>query len=210
VVDRALSYDLTIVGVGTFGVTVAAGRASVEKLERPRPRGQADFRLRGDPLVLAELLAGADHRIGRFFGPVRARGRRRSLAALAALPSAPLALAEAARAGARLGPGLVYPALAYAVDQDWTRGHAFTVAQVVTGPPDETWFLSARDGAGLAVTRRPPGTPPDATVTMSRGVFDRLLRGEPVAAGERPAVRGDRAAVELMRAWTQRAQGARA
>jgi hypothetical protein len=41
---------------------------------------------------------------------------------------------------------------------------------------------------------------------MSRPVFDRLLRAEPVASGERPKVRGDRDAVALMRSWTQRAQ----
>jgi hypothetical protein len=30
---------------------------------------------------------------------------------------------------------------------------------------------------------------------MSRDAFDRLLRGDPHPAGDRPAVRGDRAAV---------------
>ena len=42
---------------------------------------------------------------------------------------------------------------------------------------------------------------------MSRQVFDRLLREEPVPSGRRPVVRGDRAAVAAMHAWTQRVQG---
>jgi hypothetical protein len=64
-----------------------------------------------------------------------------------------------------------------------------------------------RDGAPVAVERREGTAPPDATVTMSSAAFEHLLRGEPAPSGERPAVRGDRAAVALLRAWTERAQG---
>ena len=42
---------------------------------------------------------------------------------------------------------------------------------------------------------------------MSRAAFDRLLRDEPAAAGELPVIRGDRAAVAALKAWTDRAQG---
>jgi hypothetical protein len=206
VIGGPLGYDLTIAGTGTFAVAIAGGRASVERIARPRPRSEAEFHLSGDPLLLAELLAGVNHRIGRFFGPVRVRGRKRRLSALRALPAATLSLTGAARAGAKLDPELVYHALAYAVHPSWTRGHSFTIAQAITGDPGETWYLTARDGAGVTVS--PTGTRPDATVTMARAVFDRLLRAEPVPNGERPVIRGDRDAVALMRAWTQRAQGA--
>jgi hypothetical protein len=67
--------------------------------------------------------------------------------------------------------------------------------------------VAVRDGAPLAVTRRPPAEPPDAVVSMSRVTFDRLLRGERTVNGERPQVRGDRAAVAALKAWTDRAQG---
>jgi hypothetical protein len=202
---EAVAYDLTIGEVGTFGVTVAGKRTYVERLERPRPRGQADFHLSGDALALAELLAGVDHRIGRFFGGLRVRGRRNRVDVLRALPGAQSSLAEAARAGAKLDPELVYRAFAYAVHPSWTRSHTFTVAQEITGDLPETWYLTARDGAGLAVSSSPPAGGPDATVSMSRTAFDQLLRGE--TATERPAVRGDRAAVDRMRLWTLRAQG---
>jgi hypothetical protein len=43
---------------------------------------------------------------------------------------------------------------------------------------------------------------------MTRAAFDRLLKDEPPAPGERPLVRGDRAAVALLKAWTDRARGA--
>ncbi len=108
-----------------------------------------------------------------------------------------------------LEPELVYRTLAYAVHPSWTRGHRFTIAQIVDGDGvggNEIWYLTANDGAGLSVAPTPRGHTTDASVSMTRAVFDRLLRGEPVASGERPIVRGDREAVALMTAWTRRAQ----
>lgn len=207
VVDQALDYDLTIREVGTFSVALAGRRCFVNPLEAPRPRGVADFHLSADALVLAELLAGVHHRIGRFTGAVRYTGRRRRMRALRALRGAPLTLAEAVRGGARLEPELAYRALAYAVHPSWTKGRGFTIAQTISGARPETWFLTARDGAGLTVADTPPPEPPAARVTMTRDAFDRLLRGEPVPRGQRPAVRGDHLAVALMKSWTDRAQG---
>ena len=206
-IEGPLGYDLTIREAGTFAVGIAGGRASVEQIEIPRPRGIAEFHLTGDAVVLCELLAGVEHRIGRFFGPVRVRGRKRRVKELRALVASTATVAEAARAGARLDPGLVYRLLAYAIHPTWTRGHDFTIAQEITGAPLETWYLTARDGAGVTVSGVAPAEEPDATVTMSRQVFDTLLREEPVPSGRRPVVRGDRDAVAAMLAWTQRVQG---
>ena len=205
-VKGPLSYDLSIGGVGMFSVSVTAGRTFVRTIEEPRSRAEADFHLRAAPLVLAELLAGVEHRMGRFFGPARIRGRKRRAKALRVLPGATATLAEAARAGAQLEPELVYRTLAYAVHPSWTRGHRFTIAQVIDGEPNETWYLTADDGAGLSVSPTARGRTPDASVSMTRDVFDRLVRAEPVASGERPIIRGDREAVAHMTAWTRRAQ----
>jgi hypothetical protein len=204
VLGEPLAYDLTINGVGTFGVTVTEGRARVEQLDRSRPRSQAAFHVRGDPLALAEMLAGVDHKVRRFRGPVTVRGRRRGVIPLTTLSAASISLTDAARAGAALEPELVYRTLAYAIHPSWTRGHHFTIAQEITS--GETWYLTARNGAGLAVSATAPGTP-DATVTMTRAAFDSMLRGEQPPPGERPTVRGDREAVEFMRTWTLRVQG---
>ena len=206
-IEGPLAYDLTIREAGSFAVTIAGGRASVEPIDVPRPRSVAAFHLTADALVLAELLAGVQHRIGRFFGPARVRGRKRRVKELWALPASNAALADAARAGARLDPGLAYRLLAYAVHPTCTRGYDFTIEHVITGAPSETWYLTAADGAGVSVSSSPPAEAPDATVTMSREGFDCLLRDQPVPAGRRPDVHGDHSAVAAMRGWTQRAQG---
>jgi hypothetical protein len=205
-IERPLGYDLTIAGLGTYAVGIAAGRATVVSLDAPRGRPDAEFHLTADPLILAELLAGVDHRIGRFFGPARVRGRKRRVKALAPLRTTTATLADAARAGAALDPELVYRAFAYAVHPSWTRGHTFTVAQQVEGDPPETWYLTANDGAGLTVSKTPPDAAPVATVEMSRETFSHILREDTVPPGRRPCIRGDRGAVALMHGWTQRAR----
>ncbi|WP_156027760.1 hypothetical protein [Candidatus Solirubrobacter pratensis] len=204
--DEPLAYDLTIDGIGTFAVTVQDGVATVEPLHKARSRRAARFELRSDALTLAELLAGGERRIGRFTGRARVTRRRRKARVLRALPAAQMSLAEAVRAGARLDPAHVFAALPFAIDPSWTSGHAFTVAQQVTEPEPRTWYITVDDGAGVTVGESE--RPADATVTMTRAAFDRLLRDEPSAAGDRPLVRGDRAAVSLLKEWTDRARGA--
>jgi hypothetical protein len=203
-----LEYDLTIAGRGTYAISVGAGRAEARPTGAPRPRSQAAFHVAADIVTLAELLAGVEKRMGRWIGSVRVHGRRRDAVALRdALVHARIDLPAAARAGARLGPDLVFPAFAYAIDPSWTRGRSFTVTQEITGPPAARWHVTVRDGARVAVSRREPAAPADAVVAMSREAFGRLVAGEPAPSGERPAIRGDRAAVATLKAWTDRAQG---
>ena len=106
-----LDYDLTIAEAGTFAVKVdSRGTARVHARPEPRGRPHAEFHLTADALTFAELLAGVDHRIGRWRGPAllgqppqagraaRAAGdvgqpqrsgpRRRGARALARLPDA--------------------------------------------------------------------------------------------------------------------------
>jgi hypothetical protein len=206
--DGALSYDLTVRGVGTFAVSVGNdGAARVRRLTRRRSRSEALFHLAGDPLALAELLAGERRRVGRFARRARVTGRRKGVRALAQLPAARLSLADAVRAGARLEPALVCRALPFAVAPEWTRGHAFTVAQEIVELAPRAWYVTARDGARLRVVEHASGAPADATVAMTRAAFDRLLRGEPAAEGERPVVRGDRTAVAALKRWIDLARG---
>ncbi|MEA2279613.1 MAG: hypothetical protein QOK21_220 [Solirubrobacteraceae bacterium] len=198
-----LSYDITIRGLGTFAVTLEDGAGRAEPIAARRSRREAAFHLAAGPRTLAELLAGEPHRIGRFSGPARFRGRRRRLAELRPVVEAPLSLAAAARAGAAVEPGLAWRTLGAAVRPAWTRGLHFTIEQVTDA---QRWYISARDGAGLAVTSGPPPQPPAATVTMSRAAFDRLLRDEPHVAGDRPWIRGDREAVAALLALADRAR----
>jgi hypothetical protein len=204
-----LDYDLTIAEAGTFAVTIDGPTARVSARPQPRGRGHADFHLSADALTLAELLAGVGHRIGRWRGPARFSGSRRKLDVLRSLPATKLTLAEAARAGADLDPAQVYRTLSYAVHPAWTKGERFTLAQEITGEKPETWYLSARDGAGMTVSANPPEEGVEATVSMTRRTFDLMLRDEPVPSGERPAVRGDRRVVGLVKAWMDQAQHGR-
>ena len=160
-VGYPLEYDLLIRGTGLYAVSLTASGATARPLERPRPRAAAAFHVAADAAALAELLAGVEKRMGRWSGSVRIRGRRgRARALRTALVRCDLSLAAAARAGARLDPDVVFPAFAYAVDPAWTRGHRFTVAQEILDPEPARWHVAVRDGAPLAVTRRPPADRP--------------------------------------------------
>ena len=106
---------------------------------------------------------------------------------LRALPATSVSLADATRAGAELEPALVYRTLSYAVHPSWTRGERFTLAQEITGERPETWYLSARDGAGMTISADPPEDGVEATVSMPRRMFALMLREEPVP--ERRAAR---------------------
>ena len=119
-----------------------------------------------------------------------------------------LSLADVVRAGARLEPWLVYRALPHAIPPEWTRGHVFTVAQEIVELAPRAWYITARDGVRLTVVEHVAGAAADATVTMNRATFDRLLRGESVAGGELPVIRGDRDAVMTLKRWTDLARGA--
>ena len=98
-------------------MTIAGGRAYVKLLEAPRGRREAEFHLAADALTLAELIAGVPHRIGRFRGAARVSGRKRRVKPLRAIPAARISLAEAARAGARLEPALVFRTFPYVIQR---------------------------------------------------------------------------------------------
>jgi hypothetical protein len=207
-VPPPLEYDLTIRGSGTYAISIGESAAAARSIGGPRPREEALFHASADIVTLAELLAGVDKRMGRWIGSVKVNGRRRHAEALReALAGAGLDLAAAARAGADLDPDLVFRAFAYAIHPSWTKGHAFTVAQEIAGPQPLRWHVAVRDGKPLTVERRAPAEPPDAVVSMTRDAFAHLLRGENPPSGERPVIRGDRAAVALLKGWTDRAQG---
>jgi hypothetical protein len=207
-VAGSLEYDLTIRDSGTYAVSIGDHRASARSIGGPRPRDEAAFHAAADIVTLTELLAGVEKRMGRWIGSVKVHGRRRDAELLkAALTSARLDLAAAARAGVDLDPDLVFRTFAYAIHPSWTKGHRFTVVQELAGPQPMRWYMGVRDGRPISVERRAPQQPPDAVVSMTREAFAHLLRDEPAPSGERPTIRGDRAAVALLKAWTERAQG---
>ncbi len=206
IVQGPVDYDLTIAEVGTYAVTIAGGRAYVKLIEVPRGRREAEFHITAGALTLAELIAGVPHPIRRFRGPTRVSGRKRRIKPLRAIRGASLSLAEAARAGARLEPGLVFRTFPYVIHPAWSRDSSFTVAQRIASDPPETWYVTVGNGRGMKVQSTPPEGGADATVTMTPEAFGHLLRGEPVPPGHRPSVRGDRVAVALLKGWLDDAQ----
>jgi hypothetical protein len=207
VIEGSLTYDLTVRGIGTFAVFVEDGSARVVRLSRRRPRNQALFHLSGDVSSLAELLAGERTTFTRFRRRGRVTGRRKRARELAPLVQAQLSLAEAVNAGARVEPAFAYRALPHVIEPEWTKGHQFTIAQRIVGLEPQSWHISARDGLPLLVVEHATDAPADATVTMSRAAFDRLLTGEPQPSGDRPSIKGDRAAVAALKRWTDLARG---
>jgi len=101
----------------------------------------------------------------------------------------------------------VFRTFPYVIHAAWARNHSFTVAQEIAGDPPETWYVTVGNGRGMKVRSTPPDHAVDATVTMTREAFGHLLRGEQAPPGHRPVVRGDRAAVALLKTWLDRAQG---
>ena len=208
IVQGPVDYDLTIAEIGTFAVTVASGRAYVKRHRRAAraPGGRVPpLRRRAHARRADRRRAAQDRPLPRRGAGVGPQAPRQAAAA----PSPPrgISLAEAARAGARLEPALVFRTFPYVVQAAWSRGHSFTVAQQIAGDPPETWYISVGNGRGLEVLTTPPEDGADATVTMTPEAFGHLLRGEPVPPGQRPFIRGDRAAVALLKSWLDRAQG---
>ncbi|HET6547946.1 MAG TPA: hypothetical protein VFG79_05805 [Solirubrobacter sp.] len=204
-----LTYDLTIRGAGTFAIAAHDGTTDVRPLARPRGRKHAAFHLQADPQALGELLAGERRRPRRFGRAARLSGRRARFDQLhEALTATRLSLADAVKAGARLDPRLVYRVLPFAIPPEWTCGHVFTVQSQIAELAPRAWYVIARDGVPLTVVEHVAGAAADATVTMTRATFDRLLRGEPSGGGELPVIRGDRTAVAALKRWIDEASGA--
>ena len=202
-VAAPLDYDLEAEGLGRRRVTVGSGAGELAPLDSPRSRRGADFRVRSTPAGLVELVlaGGAPRPAGvRIAGTLRRRRARR------ALPAVPLRLAALASAGVLPQPGLLYRALAEAIDPEWTRGQRFTVVLEIDGPRGGVWSVTADDGAPLAVREGRPAGSANATVRTTQIGLQHLLDGEPPPRDDRAAIRGEPAVVGLLGRWTERAR----
>jgi hypothetical protein len=207
-VKGPLGYDITVDEVGTHRVLVGDGETTVV----PRPEGPdhtedgVEFALSGTAAALAALAAGEGALRALLGGRVRMHGRRRRARRLTALARRPIGLPEVARAGVRLDPGLIYRALACAVDPEWTRGETFCVENEIWGPGGGTWYVCVDDGAPLLVTRVAPPGGAVATVRTTAPAFQASLAGQAPPGGERVTVRGDLDAVRRLGELTDWAQ----
>ncbi len=194
-----VSYDLVFESRrGCARVTVADGATVLEHTRDPRPAGEVDFRVVGDPAALARLLIAGwwRRRFGR--GVASVRGRRDRLAALRALPAVKLDLRGLYRVGVRLEPELLLRLVAMMIEPSWTEHEQFALRFV----GQEPLYLVVRPGIAPAVV---PEAPASGVTTTVRGSAQELMLA---LAGPAPTVEiaGEDWPLVLLRKWIKRAQ----
>ena len=110
-------------------------------------------------------------------GRLRVSGKRRRALRLRALGSQQPTMGEVAAQGGEIDPDLVYRALEYLIDPDWTRGHRFVVCYELTGEHGGRWYVQIADGERLRVTSEAPANGADCTFSFSQETWDGLLSG---------------------------------
>ena len=209
-VPDTLAFDLGVSELGDYRVRVADGAARVDPAGDD---GRVDFRLSTDAAALVDLVTGAAKPFRLMLsGRLRIRGRRRKALKLRAMGSDPPEIQEVVRAGGRLEPDLLYRALPYLIDPEWTKGHRFAVRYEVTGDQGGTWFVEARDGEGLRVTTEAPANGNLASkVRVPFDAYQRLASGELTpnkAMQDRIThIEGELYPITLVGRWIDRSQG---
>jgi ribonucleoside-diphosphate reductase beta chain len=208
-VGGTMSYVLDVKELGTHRVSISGGRARVDRIESADDE-DVDFRLQADARTLADLVTGAHGPLGLMMrGKVRIRGKRRKALKLRKLSSGEVSMADVVEAGGALEPDILYRSLPYLIDPEWTSGHDFTVRHVVTGEGGGTWYVTARDGEPLEVTREDREA--IGTATVSFDSYQRMASGQvsPSVAMQNQLTKidGQIHPFTLLGRWIARAQG---
>jgi ribonucleoside-diphosphate reductase beta chain len=210
-VQGSLDYGLEIDEVGDYRISVVDGAATVVPAAES-PNGQPDFVVQTDAATLARLAAGASPVRLMLARRLRISGKRRRALKLRQL-AGNVSMRDVARAGIEPDPDLVYRALPYAIDPEWTRGQRFTLAYEMLA--DETggggvWYVKVEDGQ-VDVTTEPAQVEPDAKVSFTRETWLALVRGElspnEAMRGRLIRVEGKMFPVTLLGRWIERAEG---
>ncbi len=212
-VPGQLDYELEIADVGDYRVSIANGATTVSPAgQSPNGAHRPDFVMRTDAQTLARLAAGASPVRLMLGGRLRIRGKRRKAFKLRRLGGA-LSMRDLAQAGVDPDPDLVYRALPYAIDPEWTRGHRFTLAyEMLADASGEggTWYVTVDDGA-VRVATDAPAAEPDSRLTFGRDTWRRLVRGDLIPndamRGQLVRVEGKMFPVTIMGRWIERGEG---
>jgi ribonucleoside-diphosphate reductase beta chain len=206
-----LVYDLEVEGLGVRRVSVAGGRADVD--ESPDDAGETDFRIRTDPRTLVELVTGDAGPIRLMLRRrLRIQGKRRRALRMRQMSSAGADLAQVVDAGGTLDPDVLYRSLPYLVDPDWTKGHDFIVRYQVTGEGGGEWYVRARDGERLEVTREAPADGEVAgTARVSFDAYQQMAAGRVSPSNamrtQLTIIEGQLHPVTVLGRWIERSQG---
>ncbi len=219
-----LSWRLDVDGVGAWEVT-GSGNGGAARVVPANGANAArgDFSVETDPAGLARLAAGSSPLGLILRRRVRLRGKRRKALVLRSMDSE-AGPGELVRLGLPIDPDLLYRALAYAFEPEWTRGERFAIAFELYGEGGGRWVLEVDDGE-VGVRREALGGAPGAegagsngstpevetTVRVSVETWRRLLSGElaPTAAAEQglTQIDGEIHPANLFGRWADRAAG---
>jgi ribonucleoside-diphosphate reductase beta chain len=209
-IPDTLAFELRIAELGDYRVRVADGAARVDP---GGEEGEVDFRLSTDATALVDLVTGAARPFRLMLGGrLRIRGKRRRALKLRAMGTEAPDIQDVVRSGGQLDPDVLYRALPYLVDPEWTKGHKFAIRYEVTGQNGGTWYVEARDGEPLRVTTDAPGN--GAVTSTARVPFEAYQR---MASGELTPnkamqdrvteVEGQLYPITLVGRWIDRSQG---
>src|SRR5215211_7109020 len=173
-IPATLTYELDVDGVGAYRVSVADGHARVDPAMDGHP---TDFTLSTDARSLVDLALGRRGPLGLVLRRrLRLKGSRRRAMLLRRMSGGQPGPADVLRAGGSIDPDLLYRALPYVIDPEWTRGHSFTVGYEITGEGGGRWWIEVRDGEPLRVTREEPEQV-DAVARLSYDSYQRMAAG---------------------------------
>ena len=208
----ALSWRLNVKSLGEWTIS-SPSNGGAARVERSNGEGTEDFTIETDAGGLARLAAGYSP-IGLMLRRrLRLRGKRRKAMALRHLDSS-AGPRELAKLGVAVDPDLIYRALPYGIDPEWTRGHRFVVAFEVLGDGGGRWLVEVDDGtvrvhSGAAGEDGLPRA--ETMIRLSIETWMALLRGDitPTKAMQNGLTRatGPLHPVTLIGRWADRAEG---
>ena len=210
-VRGTLDYRLVLEDVGTYLISIADGSATVQPMDGQEPNGKIDFELRTDSRSFAALASGASPLRLMLAGRVHVSGKRRRALRLRQL-AGDLSARDVARA-TDPDPDLLYRALPFTIEPEWTKGHAFCIEYEIE--PDESgqggsWFVEVADGE-IRVTTEPPAGGAGSRVILPHSVWLQVLRGEmtPNTAMQKGLTRVEGALppITLLGRWLERSEG---
>jgi hypothetical protein len=198
-----LRYDLCLTDPECVAVTVQEAGTLVAYAPNPSP-SEVDFRVEGDLAGLARLLTAGPirRRLGR--GVAKVKWGRRPFAALRALASAPVGLADLDAAGVRLDASAALRLVSLMIEPRWTTGERFTLGYASGVGRRERGYLRVRDGSRPLGSTEAPLGPVGTTIVCPPDVLIAVLVGSERAAAA--DIRGDTRPLTLVQQWIARAQ----